>query len=271
MFSFSFIKIHWYGFFMVLAIFSALQISLFLGRKYKINKDDLFNLFFYLVVFGVIGARIYDVFLEWRYYINNPFDIVKIWQGGLAIHGAILAGIIVLYFFVKNKKIRGLEGKVFWDDFFSLSFLIVPGLALGQAIGRFGNYFNQELFGRPTSLPWGIPINILNRPIKFVSYQFFHPTFLYESLGSFIIFIFLLFLHFYFFKKRKIKFLSKFLITASYLILYSALRFSLEFVRIDFAPKLLGLRFPQAMSVAVVFLVVFFGLKFYSLKMFNKN
>ncbi|PKM91163.1 prolipoprotein diacylglyceryl transferase [Candidatus Falkowbacteria bacterium HGW-Falkowbacteria-1] len=271
MFSFAFIKIHWYGFFVVLAIVSALFISLFLGKKYKINKDDLFDLFFYLIIFGVFGARIYDVFLEWRYYIDNPFDIIKIWQGGLAIHGAILAGVIVLCFFVKNKKIRGLENKSFWDDFFSLSFLIVPGLALGQAIGRFGNYFNQELFGRPTDFPWGIPINILNRPIEFISSKFFHPTFLYESLGSFAIFIFLFSVHFYLLKKSKATFTTKFFVTSSYLILYSILRFSLEFVRIDFAPEFLGLRFPQVMSVVIVFLLLFLGFKFYSLKMFNKN
>ncbi|HNV12438.1 MAG TPA: prolipoprotein diacylglyceryl transferase [bacterium] len=265
--SLSFIKIYWYGFFMVLAIVSALIVVLLLAKIYKINKDDLFDLSFYLIIFGVIGARIYDVFLEWRYYLENPFDVFKIWQGGLAIHGGILAGIIVLYFFVKKKKIRGLEYNSFWNDFFSVSFLIVPGLALAQAIGRWGNYFNQELFGKPTSVSWGIPINLINRPPEYVFEEFFHPTFLYESLGSLLIFVILLFLHFYFLKKKKSNFNSKFLITAVYLILYSILRFSLEFIRIDFAPNFLGLRFPQFMSVVVVLTVFVFWFRFYNKKL----
>jgi phosphatidylglycerol:prolipoprotein diacylglycerol transferase len=261
--SFGLIKIHWYGFFIVLAIILALLTSLSLAKKYKINRDDLFDLSFYLIIFGIIGARIYDGFLEWEYYSKNPLDILKIWQGGLAIHGGILAGFIVLYFFVKKKKIRGLSGQNFWDDFFSLSFIIVPGLALAQAIGRWGNYFNQELFGRPTKLAWGIPINILNRPVEYIFNDFFHPTFLYESLGSIFIFIVLICLHFYFFKKNKINFRTKLLISVTYLILYSVLRFFLEFIRIDFAPVFLGLRFPQVMSLLIIILSFFLIFKFY--------
>lgn len=261
--SFGFVKIYWYGVFIVLAIVLALLTSLFLAKKYKINRDDLFDLSFYLIVFGIIGARIYDGFLEWEYYIKHPLDILKIWQGGLAIHGGILAGIIVLYFFVKNKKIRGLKGQNFWDDFFSLSFIIVPGLALAQAVGRWGNYFNQELFGRPTDLSWGIPINILNRPVDYIFNDFFHPTFLYESLGSIFIFIVLICLHFYFFSKNKINFKAKILISTTYLILYSVLRFFLEFVRIDFAPVFLGLRFPQFMSLLMIIFSFFLIFKFY--------
>lgn len=248
---------------MVLAISLALLLVLFLAKKHKINKDDLFDLSFYLIVFGVIGARFYDVFLEWKYYIKYPLDVFKIWQGGLAIHGAILAGVLVIYFFVKKKKIRGLKYNNFWDDFFSLTFIIVPALALAQSIGRWGNYFNQELFGKSTNLPWGIPINILNRPVEYISNDFFHPTFLYESIGSFLIFVFLLFLHFYFLKKDRIEFKEKFLISVAYLILYSVLRFSLEFIRIDFAPELFGLRFPQIMSLLIITVSLFLFSKFY--------
>lgn len=255
--SFGLIKIHWYGFFIVLAIILALSVSFFLANKYRINKDDLFDLSFYLIIFGIVGARIYDVFLEWRYYLENPLDVFKIWQGGLAIHGGILAGILVLCFFVKKKKIRGLSGNNFWDDFFSLSFIIVPGLALAQSVGRWGNYFNQELFGSPTNLPWGIPINILNRPVEYIFNDFFHPTFLYESIGSLFIFALLISFHFYFLRKDKVSFQLKFFVSASYLILYSILRFFLEFIRIDFAPMFLGLRFPQIMSVLIVLFCIF--------------
>lgn len=261
---FTFVKIYYYGLFIVLAIILALLVSGFLANRYKINKDDFFDLSFYLIIFGVIGARIYDCFLEWRYYLENPWDVFKIWQGGLSIHGGILAGILVFCFFIKRRKIRGLSGDNFWLDFFSLSFIITPGLALAQAVGRWGNYFNQELFGKPSDLPWSIPINILNRPVEYIFNDFFHPTFLYESLGSFFIFILLISAHFYFLKKRKgeINFRIKFFLSIAYLILYSVLRFFLEFIRIDFATMFLGLRFPQAMSLLIVFVCIFLIFRF---------
>jgi phosphatidylglycerol---prolipoprotein diacylglyceryl transferase len=268
MFSFFSIDIYWYGFFIVLAVISALLISLFLGKRNGINKDDLFDLFFYLIVFGLIGARVYDIFLELPHYIENPTDTFKIWQGGLAIHGGILAGIIVLWFFVKKKKIRGLSYASFWDDLFSLSFIVTPGLALAQSIGRWGNYFNQELFGLPTSSFWGIPIDRLNRPVEYFDQEYFHPTFLYESFGSFLIFLILIFIHFNFLKnKKEASFKTKFFVTATYFIGYSVLRFFLEFVRIDFSPVILGLRAPQLFSLIAVFLFAFLFIIFKNKKL----
>ncbi len=255
MFSWGIIKIYWYGFFIVLGFFVAFAVLNFLAKKYKINREDISNLVFYLFVFGILGARIYDVFLEWRYYLKYPLNIFKIWEGGMAIHGAIIAGVLVTWFFIKNNKIRGLE-KSRLNNFFKLSSLLVCALSLGQVIGRFGNYFNQELFGRPTNLSWGIFISPENRPLNYLDYSFFHPTFLYEALGSLLIFILLLTYHYFIIRKKKDTFLNNFIIVALYLILYSVLRFSLEFIRIDFAPTIFGWRFPQIVSFVIIISVV---------------
>lgn len=274
MFSFGVLRIYWYGFFIVLGVSLALLVVLFLAKKYRIGKDDILDLSFYLFVFGIIGARIYDIFLEWRYYIEHPIDTLKIWEGGLAIHGGILAGILVIYFFIKKKKLKGLSGHNLLENFFSLSSLVVVGLSLGQAIGRWGNYFNQELFGKPTSSALGIYIDPVNRPLEYLSYSWFHPTFLYESIGCLVIFLILISCHWYFSKKKKNNFKPNVLIVSLYLILYSVLRFSLEFVRIDFAPTFLGWRWPQIMSLLLILVTVWFNIKIHfqeKLKYINKN
>ncbi|MFA5770997.1 MAG: prolipoprotein diacylglyceryl transferase [Patescibacteria group bacterium] len=247
LFSFGPLSIHWYGLFIVIGIIAALLVSFRLGKKYyHITRDEIFDLSFWLIIWGIIGARIYDVFLQLPYYINHPAQVLEIWKGGLAIHGAIIAGLIVIYYFSKKRKI----------EFFKLTALLVPGLALGQAIGRFGNYFNQELFGLPTNLPWGIPISIFNRPADYITYQYFQPTFLYESLGCFLIFLLL-------YNANRLlegyKTLNKsFYVwsTVAYMVLYSLLRFSLEFIRVDYAPILFGLRLPQVMSLVIIFISI---------------
>lgn len=237
------LSIHWYGLFMVIAITSALYTTLFLTQKFKINKELIWDLSFYLIIFGIIGARVYEIFLEFPYYLENPEQIIKIWEGGLAIHGAIIAGLITLYIFSKKHKI----------NFWKISAVVTPGLALGQAIGRYGNWFNQELFGLPTNLPWGIPINIENRPLEFINQSFFHPTFFYESLGSILIFFILLIIIFCY---NNLESKSSMKIVSFYLFLYSILRFSLEFIKIDKTPTLIGLRWPQIISLIIIFIAL---------------
>ncbi len=241
--SFGPINIYWYGLLVVLGILAAIAVTLKLSSYYNIKKEVIIDLAFYLVLFGIIGARLYDVLLELPYYLNHPLDIFKIWQGGLAIHGAIIAGIITIWLFAKKREL---------NPWLAAS-IIVPGLALAQAIGRWGNYFNQELFGKPTGLSWGIPIDLMNRSAEYISYEFFHPTFLYESIGSFIIFAVLIFLHFLMIKKTIIRYE---LSVMSYTILYSILRFSTEFIRIDKTPVIFNLRFPQIASLVIIFLSV---------------
>ena len=177
-----FIEIRWYGFLISLAILLCLFLVLHLAKKNNISSDNIYDLAFWSTIGGIIGARSYEVFiLDWSYYANNLSAIFKIWQGGLAIHGAIIGGAIAVWLWSKKNK------KAFWQ----LLDLITVVLPLGQAIGRFGNYFNQELFGRPTTWPIGIPILENYRPIGFESYAYFQPTFLYESLLNLFLFFIL--------------------------------------------------------------------------------
>ena len=233
------LHMHWYGLCLVSGMLAALAVSFWLASYYDIRRDDIFDLSFWLIIGGLAGARLYDVILELPYYIAHPWQILAIWQGGLAIHGAILAGLIIILAFARRKGI----------DFFKMSSLLVPGVALGQAIGRWGNYFNQELFGRPTSLPWGIPIDIMNRPTAYITESYFHPTFLYESLGCLAIFILLAFLNLWAIRKNRLS--RRFYVWSLglYMILYSVLRFSLEYIKIDATPYFLGMRWPQIASL----------------------
>ncbi len=247
LFSFGPFSIYWYGLCLVSGIISAILITFYLAKSYQVSREDLFDLSFWLIVAGLTGARLYDVLLELPYYIDRPFRVFAVWQGGLAIHGAIIAGLLTVWIFSQRRQIY----------FFKLSSLLVPGLALGQAVGRWGNYFNQELFGLPTSLPWGIPINVWNRPIAYVSSDFFHPTFLYESLGCLIIFALLILRNYLAFKNGRPA--SRFYVwsVGLYMILYSILRFLLEFIKIDTTPIWFGLRWPQLMSLTIIAATIF--------------
>lgn len=236
-----FIKIHWYGLFVALGVLAALLIIIKLADYYQISKDDIIDASFWIIIAGILGGRAYDVLLEFPYYLKYPASILKIWEGGLAIHGAIIAGLLSVIYIAKQKKLNLL-------NFLAI---IVPGLALAQAIGRWGNYFNQELFGLPTSLPWGIPIDLSHRVTAYYFDDFFHPTFLYESLGNFAIFLILIGLH-YLIRQNKFKKISSQIVIATYLGLYSLLRFFLEFIKIDTTPELLGLRFPQIVSIIII-------------------
>lgn len=243
------LALRWYGLLVVLGITAALLVSLRLAKKYQIAANDIFDLAFYLIIGGLLGARLYDVFLQLPYYLKNPGHILQIWQGGLAIHGAIIAGLIIIYFFTRRKKI----------SFLKFTALIVPGLALGQAIGRWGNYFNQELFGAPTNLAWGIPISPLNRPPEYIAYQYFHPTFLYESLACLALFFLLTYLNHRLLKTEAIvdrENLTYAWLTAVYVLSYSLIRFLLEFIRLDETLVILGWRWPQIFSLIMIAITI---------------
>lgn len=241
------VKIYYYGLIMALAMIASFFIAIKLGKLLKIKSDDIFDLSFLLIIGGLVGARIYDVFLFLPYYIDNPLASLKIWEGGLAIHGAIISGFIITIIFAKLKNI----------SFWKISAVITPALALGQAIGRFGNYFNQELFGKPSDLFFSIPIEITNRPLGYEAFTHFHPTFIYESFGSLIIFAILVI---YLIRNVKLKkdFENDIFPLSFYVLSYSLLRFSLEFIKIDDTPYLIGLRFPQIISLIMIILTLFF-------------
>lgn len=219
----------WYGLMIAIGLLSAIFVSAYLAKRRGRNTDDVYSLAFWLAIGGIIGARLYDfVIIEFDYFIGQPLDIFKIWQGGLAIHGAVIGGVIALVVWCRVKKQKVLD----WLDLAAVS---VP---LGQAIGRWGNYFNQELFGGPTNLPWGIPIDMAHRPIQYLSSTHFHPAFLYESILNFILFLILFFLM----KKDK---LPAGAVALLYIAGYGLIRFVMELIRIDETTMILGWRLPQ--------------------------
>jgi len=233
--------VHWYGLLMVAGILAALGTAFALCGYYGLARDTVFDLSFWLIIGGLVGARIYDDCLQLPYYIQHPLQSVEIWRGGLAIHGAIIAGLLIVWVFARRQRL----------DFWKLTALLVPGLAFGQAIGRWGNYFNQELFGLSTNRPWGIPIALINRPLGYLADNYFQPTFLYESLGCLLIGLIMIAVNIYLIKSKKLAGAYVWL-TALYMILYSILRFGLEFMRLDPTPVVLGLRWPQIVSLVII-------------------
>ncbi len=228
------LSVRWYGLIIAIALIIGLIIALNFSKKRQIAKEHLYNLFFLLVVFGVLGGRLAHVMTDWSFYRQNLAEVLKIWQGGLAFHGVVLAGLLTVIFYGRRKKI----------SFWALTDVIVPAVPLMQAIGRWGNYFNQELFGRPTHAAWGIPIDLANRPVGYEQFNYFHPLFLYESFFDLAIFIVLLVL----FGKNRLK---SGRLTLLYFILYSVVRFCLDFLRIE--PASLGfLSWGQWVSIALV-------------------
>ena len=234
------LDLRWYGLFLAAGVLAGLLLNLWLAKKDHTDINLVLDLSVWLIVSGLLGARLYEVVLEWSYYKTNLGQIISIWQGGLAIHGAIIGGTIALFVFSSLKKL----------SFWRLTAICLPGLALGQAIGRWGNYFNQELFGRPTNLPWGIPIHPLYRPLEYLADSHFHPTFLYESIGCLIIALILFSLYNYGYKKWTDKIYIWLIVL--YMLLYSWLRFGLEFIRMDETILIWGLRWPQIFSLILV-------------------
>jgi len=228
------ISIHWYGLLIVVAILIGFYLTSWLIKKYNlpISQDEFLTLTIYLILVAILGARLYHILSEINYYWLRPLEIFYLWQGGLGIFGAMIASVIFLYFYAKKKK---------WSWWLMLD-LLTPAVVLGEAIGRWGNWFNQENFGRPTNLSWGIPIDIWHRPTEYLSQFFFHPTFFYQFTWNLILFIVLLIL----FKRLNP---GRGFIFAIYLIGYSLGRFLIEFLRINPQPMFLGLRLAQVVCL----------------------
>ncbi|MCO6449937.1 MAG: prolipoprotein diacylglyceryl transferase [Caldilineales bacterium] len=194
LFSLGPLQVHWYGVLIVggavLGALLAAQIAKWKGR----NPEHIWNMLIVILLFGIIGARLYHVFsrpaggfVGWDYYREHPIDIIAFWNGGfrgLGIYGGIVGGVLGVAVYTAWQKLNFLE----WLD------ITIPGVLLAQAIGRWGNYVNQELYGPPTDLPWGISIDCTHRygdfmcpPVGTVAATArFHPTFLYESLWNFV-------------------------------------------------------------------------------------
>ena len=229
-----FLTIRWYGLLISISVVIGLFISKKLAKSRNINPQYISDISTSLIISSIIGARAYYVIFEWRQYsggnfftsfdlFNNVIQIpsfLAIWQGGIAIHGGLIGGFLCILFFCKSKNIHL---KTFID-------ILIPSIILGQSIGRWGNFFNNEAFGIPTDLPWKLFIPIQNRPIEFINYQFFHPTFIYESLWNFFIFILLIII---FYQQNNKNSVRPGFISCLYLIGYSFGRFWIEGLRID--------------------------------------
>jgi phosphatidylglycerol:prolipoprotein diacylglycerol transferase len=245
-------SLRWYGLLIALAVLAGLLLSTRLGRSRGIDPVLIADLLPLLVLAAVIGARTYYVLLEWRQYQLNWLEALAIWRGGIAIHGALLGGTLALIAYCRWRKLA------FWN----LLDVIVPSVALGQAIGRWGNFFNSEAFGLPTDLPWKLYIPAINRPAPFLEQQYFHPAFLYESIWNLGVMVLLLSL-FRLGIKGRIR-LPNGAISCVYLISYSLGRFWIEGLRTD--PLCLfstppfcegGLRMAQLMSLLLIALGCF--------------
>jgi len=273
-----FLSIRWYGFLISISVLIGLFISKKLAKERNIDPLYISEFLPLLITCSIIGARAYYVIFEWRQYsgdnffsylqlFNNSIQIpsfLAIWEGGIAIHGGLIGGLLSTIFFCKSKNINL---KTFID-------ILIPSIILGQSIGRWGNFFNSEAFGLPTNLPWKLFIPIQNRPIEFINYEFFHPTFLYESLWNFLIFIILIII---FKKQSKTNFVRPGFISCIYLIGYSFGRFWIEALRTD--PLCLGglppfcnngIRIAQFISV-FLFSSGLIGIFFLRLRTYNVN
>lgn len=215
------IEIRWYGILIAAGLILAIVLSYYIAKYRKLKSDEIINFAPFAIIGGIIGARLLHVIVNWSFYAKHPSYIFAYRQGGLAIQGAAIGGIIALIIFARVRKL----------SFWAYADAIVPGLAIAQAIGRWGNFFNQEAFGRPTSSRIGIYIAPENRPPDYMNSQYFHPTFLYESIANLVLFGILIFMH-YWFRKRPDKYPNG-LILNTYLIVYSLYRIFIESVRID--------------------------------------
>ena len=211
-----FIQIYWYSIMIFLAIAGASIVILTETKKQKINQDFMTNLIFYGIIFGLLGARLYYVLFNLDYYTKYPIEILEIWNGGIAIHGAMLFGLLTTYLYCRKYKAK----------FLKILDIIAVGFILGQAIGRWGNFFNGEAYGPITSLSSlsYLPKFIVNG--MFIDGAYRVPTFLYESIWDLLGFIVLIIV-------RRKAYTKVGQLTGIYLIWYSAGRIVIEGLRTD--------------------------------------
>ena len=235
----------YYGMIIILGALAAAHTAGRLLRAERKNPDLAWDGLIWVLIFGFIGARLYHVFTPSKslqdqgittlWYLTHPLDIIDTTQGGLAMPGAIIGGVIGLAIFARRRKISiGL-----------LADAAAPGVALAQAIGRWGNLINQELYGPPTNLPWGVRIDPAFRLSGYEAYERFHPLFLYESLWNLLSAGFL-----YWLWRNHRERLNSGDIFLAYLVAYPLGRFVLEFIRLDFVP-LFGVNFNQIVMAIV--------------------
>ncbi|MGH3497704.1 MAG: prolipoprotein diacylglyceryl transferase [Nocardioidaceae bacterium] len=227
-----------------LCIIAGVIVAIWLGeRRWRARggvPGTISDIAVWAVPFGLVGARAYHVATNPELYFGegrSPIEALYVWQGGLGIWGAIAFGALGGYFAARRAGAR----------FPAIADAVAPGIVLAEAIGRWGNYFNQELFGRPTTLPWGLKIDPLNRPPGYEQYSTFQPTFLYESLWDVGVAVLVIW------ADRRFR-LGHGRAFATYVAAYTVGRFWIEYLRIDDAHRFFGLRLNDYVSIAVFLL-----------------
>lgn len=228
------IPLHMYGLMLAIGVLVAAKVAEVRWVKRGHPAKEFSDIVVWVVIAGVIGARVYHVITDYQRFTHDPLRALRIWEGGLSIWGAVMGGALALVILARR---RHLDSADLLDS-------IAPGLAFAQAIGRWGNWFNQELFGGPTSLPWGLEIDPINRPREYARVSTFQPTFLYESLYCLTLGLVLLWID------RRFK-LVKGQLFALYCAGYTAARLVFEEMRIDSAHTIGPLRVNAWVSIAV--------------------
>jgi prolipoprotein diacylglyceryl transferase len=223
---------HMYGVILAVGVLVAVYVAEQRWRRRGYPKDGIYDISFWVVIWGVIGARVYHVITDYQLFDDDPLRAFEIWRGGLSIWGAVIGGALAVLVITRRRHLPTL---VVMD-------CMAPGIVLAQAIGRWGNYFNQELFGKPTTLPWALEIAPQHRPAGYAQHATFQPTFLYESLACLAIVGILLLVE----RRAQLRFGQTF---ALYVVLYTFARFWFENMRIDTAHELAGLRVNAWVSV----------------------
>lgn len=231
------IQIYWYSIFIFIGMLVACFLIYKEAKKRGIEEDFLVNLTFNTIIIGIIGARLYYVLFNFSYYLDNPVEIFQIWNGGLAIHGGIIAGLLFIIYYCKKHEV----------NLWKILDIIVVGLIIAQAIGRWGNFFNSEAYGPITTAAHlkslGIPQFIINGMYILGDYR--QPTFFYESVWCLFGFLAMLII-------RQYKYLKIGQLTSFYLIWYGIIRFIIEAMRTD--SLMLG-PLKMAQLVSLVFIV----------------
>ncbi len=247
--SFSY-TIRFYGIILMLGAIAGSYLASREAKRRGHDPEIIWDMLIYLIVGGVIGARLWHIFsppptslaqgITTMYYLTHPLAAIAIWNGGLGIPGAVIGGALVMYVYTRRHHLRFAE----WLD------IGAPGVALGQAIGRWGNFFNQELYGAPTKLPWAIYIDPQHRMPGFANQSTYHPLFLYESLWDLGNMFLLLWLG-----RRFADRLRQGDLVLIYALVYAVGRFALDFLRLD-ASHVLGVNFNQTVMAIVAVLTV---------------
>jgi phosphatidylglycerol:prolipoprotein diacylglycerol transferase len=228
--------IRWYGFLIAIGALSAYFFSLSEAKKNKIAESKFDSIFLVTLLFGIIGARIGFVVQNTSYFSSHATEIFKVWDGGLSIHGALILGAAALFISAKSLKL----------DFMKVANIIAPNVMLAAAIGRWGNFFNQEIVGKPTNSALRVAIDVAHRPIGFENISSFYPVFLFESV--------LLLIAFILYRAFKSKLENNALVYT--LVIYSLIRIIVEFWRIDYKPIFIGLDLAQIVSSVIILVTI---------------